>query len=87
MPQDEIIVNIIVLSGASIARGSPHTIGQKPEPTIRRRTAHKSLPPGGRGTAIAVEGACGTLSSRALYCNALSLSRLRRQLPPGGSLS
>ena len=37
-------------SGASIARGSPRTVGQKPEPTIRRETAHKSLPPGGRGT-------------------------------------
>ena len=73
-------------SGASIARGSPpRQIGQKPESTIRRRTAHKSLPPGGRGTAIAVEGACGTLSSRALYCNALSLSRLRRQPLPEGA--
>ena len=39
-----------------------------------------------RGTALAVEGACVTLGLRELYCNALSLSRLRRQLPPGGSL-
>ena len=36
--------------GASIARGSPRTIGQKPEPTIRRGMTRKSLPPGGRGT-------------------------------------
>jgi len=34
------------VSGASIARGSPRTIGQKPEPTIRRGTVHKSLPEG-----------------------------------------
>ena len=31
-------------SGASIARGSPHTIGQKPEPTIRKRMANIRLP-------------------------------------------
>ena len=31
-------------SGASIARGCPRTIGQKPEPTIRRRTARIRLP-------------------------------------------
>ena len=37
-------------SGASIARGSQRTIGQKPEPTIRRGMTRKSLPPGGRGT-------------------------------------
>ena len=42
-----IIVNIIVFSGASMARGSPCTIGQKPESTIRRETVYKSLPPGG----------------------------------------
>ena len=36
---------------ASIARGRPpRQIGQKPEPIISRGTAHKSLPPGGRGT-------------------------------------
>ena len=32
------------------------------------------------------EGARVTLSLSEFYCNALSLSRLRRQLPPGGSL-
>ena len=37
-------------SGASIARGSPRLIGQKPEPTIRRGMTRKSLPPGGRRT-------------------------------------
>ena len=48
-------------SGASIARGHPpRQIEQKPKPTIRRGTARKSLPPRGRGTAIAVEGACVT---------------------------
>ncbi|MBO4972532.1 MAG: hypothetical protein J6D45_06930 [Clostridia bacterium] len=31
-------------SGASIARGSLRTIGQKPEPTIRRGTARIRLP-------------------------------------------
>ena len=46
----------------------------------------KSLPPRGRGTALAVEGACVTLGLDKSYCIALSLSRLRRQLPPGGSL-
>ncbi len=41
----------MLASGASIARGSPlREIGQVPEPTIRRGTAHKSLPPGGRRT-------------------------------------
>ena len=35
-------------SGASIAHGSPRTIGQKPEPTIRRGMTHKaSLREGG----------------------------------------
>ena len=34
----------MLASGASIARDSPRTIGQKPEPTIRRRTAHIRLP-------------------------------------------
>ena len=34
-----------------------------------------------------VEGACVTFSLREFYCHALSPSRLRRQLPPGGSLS
>ena len=46
----------------------------------------KSLPPRGRGTALVVEGACVTLGLYQLSCYALSLSRLRRQLPPGGSL-
>ena len=34
-----------------------------------------------------VEGACVTFSSDQIDCYALSLSRLRRQLPPGGSLT
>ncbi len=38
------------------------------------------------GTAIAVEGACVILDLCLLLCRAISLSRLRRQLPPGGSL-
>ena len=46
----------------------------------------ESLPPRGRGTALAVEGACVTLGLDKSDCIALSLSRLRRQLPPGGSL-
>ena len=37
----------------------------------------KSLPPRGRGTAIAVEGACVTLGLCELHCSALSLSHLR----------
>ena len=45
-----------------------------------------SLRERGRGTALAVEGACVTLGLDKSYCIALSLSRLRRQLPPGGSL-
>ena len=68
-------------SGASIARGSPRTIGRKPEPTIRRETTRKSLPPGGRGTAIAVEGARVTFSLHGFYCYALSLSRLTAPAP------
>ena len=32
------------------------------------------------------EGACVTLALNRFYCNALSLTRLRRELPPGGSL-
>ena len=45
-------------------------------------------PPSEReGDRIAVEGAYGSLKSDRFYYNALSLSRLRRQLPPGGSLS
>ena len=44
-------------------------------------------PPSEReGTALAVEGACVTLGLYQSHCNALSLSRLWRQLPPGGSL-
>ena len=53
---------------------------------IRKRATVFYLPPGGRGTAIAVEGACVTLELDELHCNALSLTRLRRELPPGGSL-
>ena len=37
----------------------------------------KSLPPRGRGTALAVEGACVTLGLYQLSCYALSLSHLR----------
>ena len=44
-------------------------------------------PPSGReGDHEVVEGACVTLGLYQLSCYALSLSRLRRQLPPGGSL-
>ena len=64
--------------------------------------ANESLPPRGRGTAAgfpeanevsfggsrdAVEGACGTVRQNSFHRNAFSLSRLRRQLPPGGSLT
>ena len=38
------------------------------------------------GTRSVTEGACATLNLCKFECNALSLSRLRRQLPPGGSL-
>ena len=41
---------------------------------------------GRKGDHEVVEGARVTLSLYILHCNALSLSRLRRQLPPGGSL-
>ena len=41
---------------------------------------------GRKGDHEVVEGARGTLSLRELYYNALSLTRLRRELPPGGSL-
>ena len=50
------------------------------------RCRRESLPPRGRGTALAVEGACVTLGLDKTYCIALSLSQLRWQLPPGGSL-
>ena len=47
----------------------------------------KSLPPRGRWHGVAVtERVCVTLGLDKYYCIALSLSRLRRQLPPGGSL-
>ena len=89
-------------SGASIARGSPRIIGQKPEPTIRRGMTRKSLPPKRKaakprqdrrwrlaGDHEVVEGARVTCNLRGFYCHALSLSLLLRkiQLPPGGSLS
>ena len=46
-----------------------------------------SLPPRGRGTAIAVEGACATLEFvLTLFCTHSPSVALRRQLPPGGSL-
>ena len=38
------------------------------------------------GTRSVTEGACATLDLHLFFHNALSLSRLRRQLPPGGSL-
>ena len=50
------------------------------------------LPPGGRRTAIAVEGARGIIIYRSpqtecfAFVHAGSFSRLRRQLPLGGSL-
>ena len=47
----------------------------------------KKKPSSGRkGDHEVVEGARVTLSLDIIHCNALSLSRLRRQLPPGGSL-
>ena len=42
---------------------------------------------GRKGDHEVVEGARVTFSLREFYCHALSLSRLRRQLPPRGSLS
>ena len=42
---------------------------------------------GRKGDHEVVEGARVTFSLREFYCHALSLSRLRRQLPLGGSLS
>ena len=42
--------------------------------------------PSREGDHEVVEGACVTWGSAYLHCHALSLSRLRRQLPPGGSL-
>ena len=42
------------------------------------RCRRKSLPPRGRGTALAVEGACVTLGLDTSYCIALSLSRLAK---------
>ena len=38
------------------------------------------------GTRSVTEGARVTLALHRFYCNALSLTRLRRELPPGGSL-
>ena len=42
---------------------------------------------GRKGDHEVVEGAREILNLSEFYCNALSLSRLRRQLPPGGSLA
>ena len=39
------------------------------------------------GGPLAVEGACGAVRQNSFHRNAFSLSRLRRQLPPGGSLT
>ena len=47
---------------------------------------HQKPSSGRKGDHEVVEGAHATLDWHLLYCNALSLSRLRRQLPPGGSL-
>ena len=61
----------------------------KPRPTGCWRIVgvNFSLPPRGRGTAIAVEGACATLEFVLVLFNTRSPSvALRRQLPPGGSL-
>ena len=41
----------------------------------------------GGGTRSVTEGACVVLDLVELYHYALSLTRLRRELPPGGSLS
>ena len=38
------------------------------------------------GTRSVTEGACETLAFNKFYHNALSLTRLRRELPPRGSL-
>ena len=61
-------------SGASIARGSPRTIGQKPEPTIRRGMTYKGSLREGAGA----EGDWG----RARY-NEVNLNfKSRKLLPP-----
>ena len=46
----------------------------------------KSLPPGGRGTTKWWKEPAQNWNLIKLYGNALSLTRLRRELPPGGSL-
>ena len=48
--------------------------------------AKASLREGG-GTRSVTEGAYGAMKKKSFHRNAFSLSRLRRQLPPGGSLS
>ena len=52
---------------------------------VRRLLTKASLREG--GGPLAVEGACGAVRQNSFHRNAFSLSRLRRQLPPGGSLT
>ena len=47
--------------------------------------AKASLREGG-GTRSVTEGAYGTMTQNSFHRNAFSLTRLRRELPPGGSL-
>ena len=49
-----------------------HWLGEIP---LFFRDVMKSLPPRGRGTALAVEGACVTFDLHKFHCNALSLTR------------
>ena len=53
--------------------------------SVRRLLTKASLREG--GGPLAVEGACGAVRQNSFHRNAFSLSRLRRQLPPGGSLT
>ena len=54
-------------------------------PITFRGIEKASLREGG-GTRSVTEGACATYEFDKDYCAALSLTRLRRELPPGGSL-
>ena len=49
--------------------------------------ANESLPPRGRGTTKWWKEPAGAVKQNSFHRNAFSLSRLRRQLPPGGSLT
>ena len=53
--------------------------------SVRMHSAIASLREG--GGPLAVEGERETMGQNLFHCNAFSLSRLRRQLPPGGSLA